>query len=167
MATIRKAGPEDQQFLREMLYESIHLPPGADKPPFSIIDIPELLKYTDDWMKETDCGVIAELDGNKIGAAWTRQFKDAASGGYGFIDPAVPELVFAVRPDYRGRGIGTTLMEHLFTELNAIGFKKLSLSVNKKNRAVNLYKRLGFEKVKEQETDYLMIKSLANPPCFR
>ena len=41
-----------------------------------------------------------------------------------------------------------------------LGYKKLSLSVDKANRVVNLYKRLEFKVIKKQEADFLMVKYL-------
>jgi len=51
-------------------------------------------------------------------------------------------------------------MQALLSELRVLGYKKVSLSVDKANRAVALYKRLGFKVIKEQETDFLMVKDL-------
>ncbi len=157
---IRKATADDYHFLKEMLFASIHVPPGAEVPPPSIIDLPELQYYIRGWMKESDAGFIAELRGRKVGATWTRVAGVTNQGGYGFIDPAIPELCFAVKEGYRNRGLGTALMQALFNELRVKGYQKLSLSVSKSNQAVRLYKRLGFELYKEQENDYLMLKKL-------
>jgi len=157
---IRKAAAEDYAFLKEMLYESIHIPPGNKKPPPSIIELPELNYYIRDWMKESDTGVIAEYGDYKAGAAWSRVAENKNCTGYGFIDLATPELCFAVQQKYRNRGLGTALMEALFGELKEKGYNKLSLSVSKTNRAVRLYRRLGFELYKEQENDFLMVKTI-------
>lgn len=157
---IRKATIDDYSFLKEMLYASIHIPPGAEAPPPSIIDLPELQYYIKDWMKKSDVGFIAELNGENTGAAWARVSGPAHSGVYGFIDPATPELCFAVKEKYRNRGLGTALMRALFKELQVNGYQKLSLSVSKTNPAVRLYRRLGFEMYREQEDDYLMLKNL-------
>ena len=51
-------------------------------------------------------------------------------------------------------------MQALLEVLKVLGYKKLSLSVDKANRAVNLYKKLEFKMIKEQETDFLMVKYL-------
>jgi ribosomal protein S18 acetylase RimI-like enzyme len=157
---IRKAKTEDYPFLRKMLYEAMFIPEGEEKPPFSVIDEPELHVYLDDWMKKTDAGFIAEAGSMDVGAAWARQFESAEKGAYGFIDADTPELCFAVNEQYRGNGIGTALMEALFAELRSRGYKRFSLSVDKLNRAYNLYQRLGFKVVKTQETDFLMLKLL-------
>ena len=51
-------------------------------------------------------------------------------------------------------------MQARLSELRVLGFKKISLSVDKANRAITFYKRLGFKVIKEQETDFLMLKDL-------
>jgi ribosomal protein S18 acetylase RimI-like enzyme len=158
--TIRQAETEDYHFLREMLYEAIFVPEDEDKPPVSIIDAPEVYKYISCWMQTSDCGFIAEADGLAVGAAWARLFENAETGGYGFIDSNTPELSLAIFEQYRCRGLGTALMKALMAELQRKGFERLSLSVDKRNRAVGLYEKLGFEIAKEQETDYLMIKTI-------
>jgi ribosomal protein S18 acetylase RimI-like enzyme len=158
--TIRQAEAEDYNFLREMLYEAIFVSEDEDKPPVSIIDAPEIYKYISSWMKASDCGFIAEADGLAVGAAWARVFENAEDGGYGFIDSNTPELSLAIFEQYRCRGIGTALMKALMAELKRKGFERLSLSVDKRNRAVGLYEKLGFKLAKEQKTSYLMIKTI-------
>jgi len=61
---------------------------------------------------------------------------------------------------YRGIGVGTALMQTLLEELKVLNYKKMSLSVDKATRAINLYKRLEFKVIKEQETDLLMVNDL-------
>ncbi len=111
-------------------------------------------------MIETDTGFIAETDGRAVGAAWARLFESAAAGSYGFINSDTPELCLAVYEKHRNRGVGSALMNTLLAELKLKGYKHLSLSVDKQNRAVGLYKKLGFRVVKEQDTDYLMLKKI-------
>jgi ribosomal protein S18 acetylase RimI-like enzyme len=48
----------------------------------------------------------------------------------------------------------------LFEKLASEGFEKLSLSVDKRNPAVNLYKRIGFEIISEEGTAFTMLKKL-------
>jgi len=143
-----------------MLYAAIFIPEGEAKPPLSILNSPDLDKYLSGWMKATDFGFIGEIENNAVGAAWTRLFENAEAGGYGFIDSETPELCLAVSEHYRGIGIGTALMQAMFNELKCRGYKKISLSVDKANRAITLYKRLGFKVIKEQDNDFLMIKDL-------
>lgn len=156
---MRQATQADHAFIREMFYEAIFIPEGVQKPPFSIIHEPVLLKYTMDWMKQTDMGFIAEISGQKVGAIWTRLF-DHHNKGYGYVRDDTPELSMAVKDAYRNQGIGKALLDHVFAELKKQGYKQVSLSVDQRNRAVNIYKRVGFTVVKEQNTDYVMVKHL-------
>lgn len=58
-------------------------------------------------------------------------------------------------PAARGRGIGTILMETLFTEARQTG-QSVGLSVEKTNRARRFYDRLGFQQVGDQGVSWLM-----------
>jgi ribosomal-protein-alanine N-acetyltransferase len=51
----------------------------------------------------------------------------------------------AVRPQFRGRGIGTTLMHHVLAEGRELGARRATLEVRASNEAARrLYERLGF-----------------------
>ena len=51
----------------------------------------------------------------------------------------------ALRPLYRGKGIGTTLMRHVLGEARRLGAKRATLEVRASNEgARRLYERLGF-----------------------
>jgi len=55
----------------------------------------------------------------------------------------------ALLPDYRGRGIGTGLMQMARQRARQHGYKQLSLVVFEENTAaVRLYRRLGYETIK-------------------
>jgi GNAT superfamily N-acetyltransferase/2'-5' RNA ligase len=137
--TIRQATASDEPFLREMLYIALFVPPG--KPPFpkDVVDEPSLARYVDEFGDGiSDIGFIAENDGRRVGAAWVRQLTED-DPGYGFVDGATPELSIAVLEEWRGRGVGTQLMEALLAAA-----PHCSLSVDRRNPAVRLYERLGF-----------------------
>ncbi len=82
--------------------------------------------------------------------------------GFGFVDEQTPELSMALKPAYRGQGIGTMLMEALLQTLQQQGYKQLSLSVDKRNRAVGWYKKLGFEIVAASGSAYTMLKQVTS-----
>ncbi|WP_081349199.1 GNAT family N-acetyltransferase [Ruminococcus sp. YRD2003] len=64
----------------------------------------------------------------------------------------------AVLPkEYRGIGIGTELMRALLGELKSVGFGQVSLSVQKTNRAVRLYRKIGFVTIDENDEEYIML----------
>ena len=160
-AKIRAMTEADYPVLREFLYQAIFIPKWVEPPPREIINEPEIFIYIKDFGGQAgDVGVVAEQDGQIIGAAWTRII-----GAYGHLDNDTPELAISLFPEFRGYGIGTKLMTRLFKELRGHGYKRTSLSVQKDNPAVRFYQRLGYkitgEKLDHAEhEDYLMVKDL-------
>ena len=133
----------------------------------SIINEPEIFIYIKDFGTQPgDFGVVAQQNGQIIGAAWTRIIPSTESWrAYGHIDDETPELAISVLPEFRGYGVGNKLMKKLFDILRNNGCKQTSLSVQKDNPAVRLYQRLGYELSGERldhagHEDYLMVKKL-------
>ena len=141
------AGDEDRAFLESMVLEAAAWRPGAARPRWSdLLAEPGLAVYIAEWGRPGDAGVVAELDGQRVGAAWYRRFSDVAHG-YGFLESAIPELAIAVDPLHRGRGVGTSLLAALVARARAEGHAALSLSVEIDNPALRLYENAGFTRV--------------------
>lgn len=62
--------------------------------------------------------------------------------------------------EYRNFGIGTELMKQILLTLKEREYKQVSLSFQKINYAVSMYKKVGFEVVRENEEDYVMVCKL-------
>ena len=154
MATIiREIRPEEHDLLREFLYQAIYLPEGVEPPPRSVVGLPELQIYIADFgTRPGDYCLAAEVEGTVVGAAWCRIMED-----YGHIDSDTPSLAISLLPEYRGRGIGTQLLNGLLLLLRENGYRRASLSVQKENPALCLYQRTGFRIVAETGTEYLML----------
>lgn len=149
----------DEPFLWEMLYEAIYVPVGEPAPPRELVDTPELAQYAAGFGRPGDLGVLAaNHGGTPIGAAWLRLLP----GGYGYVDEATPELTMAVIPGYRGRGVGSGLLERLLEWAGGC-FPAVSLSVQIGNKAEGLYHRFGFEEVSASGTSRTLRKALAQP----
>ncbi|PIF02257.1 MAG: GNAT family N-acetyltransferase [Draconibacterium sp.] len=158
--TIRSLRSNEYDFLAEMLYEAIFVPEGHAPLPGEIIKDPALSRYIENWGKDKfDIALVAEADNKLVGAIWGRIFT-AKNKGFGYIDNETPELSMAIKSEYRNQGIGTKLIDAIITEYNKIGVEFLSLSVDKANKALNLYKRMGFEAVGETETSLTMRKRI-------
>ena len=69
-------------------------------------------------------------------------------------------MLFRSYKEYRGKGIGTALMSEMLAILKKRGYKQASLSVQKKNFAAEMYRKLGFKIIDENEEEYLMVKKL-------
>ena len=76
------------------------------------------------------------------------------------IDDTTPSLSISLLKEYRNLGIGTELMKQILLALKEREYKQVSLSVQKINYAVSMYKKVGFEVVRENEEDYVMFCKL-------
>ena len=79
---------------------------------------------------------------------------------YGHIDDETPSFAISLYEEYRGRGIGTRMMDEMLTLLKRKGYKKASLAVQKANHAVRMYKKVGFKTVDENEEEFIMVCEL-------
>ena len=153
---IRELRSDETALLEAFVYEAIFIPAGVEKPSRDIIYLPELRLYYENFgCGKADCCVAAEVNQRVIGAAWSRIMND-----YGHVDEQTPSLAIALYADYRGKGIGIRLMRKLLELLKEKGYKQASLSVQKENYAVNMYRKLGFEVVRETDEEYIMIRKL-------
>ena len=164
--TIREIRDDEYVLLNDFLYEALFVPEGAKSFERSIIQKPELQVYVKDFGTEKDdiCfvaeiyGLTEENETEKIsesqigGTVWVRDMED-----YGHIEAGVPSFAISLYKEYRGLRIGTALMERMLQELRIRGYEKASLSVQKANYAVNMYRKLGFEIYKEDEEEYIMV----------
>lgn len=153
---IREMAEKEYGLLENFLYNAIFIPEGMSAPPRSIINQPELQVYIADFGKQKDdvC-LVAEVDKKIVGAVWTRIMND-----YGHIDRDTPSLAISLQKDYRGLGIGTALMRKMLGILQDKGYKQTSLSVQKANYAVKMYKKIGYEVIDENEEEYIMLYRL-------
>lgn len=158
---IRPANEQDVHFLKKMLYEAARWNPDWPREPIEeVLADPILVRYHAGWGRPGDGGVVAEFEGEPVGAAWYRLFTPEAPG-YGFVDEKIPELSIAVVPLHRRKGIGEALLRSCLVEAREEGFQALSLSVASHNRSRMMYQRAGFEKVAESTSDsWTMVANL-------
>lgn len=81
-------------------------------------------------------------EGHPIGAAWYH-FPD----GPLVVTPdgaPVPELLIALTPKDRGRGVGRSLLDAVASHAADHGYDRLALSVHIRSPAARLYGRAGF-----------------------
>ena len=64
-----------------------------------------------------------------------------------------------IRPAGDG-GSGRTKLERMLARLRQDGYKQVSLSVQKANRAASLYRRMGFEIFRGTEEEWIMLRRL-------
>lgn len=154
---IRELKRNETKLLDTFLYEAIFIPEGVQAPSKDIIKHPDLQIYVADFGKKEDLCYVAEVEGRVVGAVWTRIIND-----YGHIDDETPSLSISLLKEYRSLGIGTELMKQILLTLKEKEYKQVSLSVQKANYAVYMYKKVGFEVAFEHEEDYIMICNLVH-----
>ena len=153
---IREMQRAEYPLLEKFLYEAIFIPNGVEPPAKSIIYRPELQVYISEFgTSEHDISLVADVYGEIVGAVWVRIMND-----YGHIDNKTPSFAISVYKKYRGKGVGTALMKEMLTILKMRGYEQASLSVQKANFAAEMYRKLGFQVVEENEEEYLMLKKL-------
>jgi ribosomal protein S18 acetylase RimI-like enzyme len=159
--SLRQIVPSDQQFLWEMLYQSLYVPGGEPPFPLDVVNRPEIARYAADWGRAGDLGFVALKNAEsaeRIGAAWLRLLV-GADRGYGHVDNETPELAMAVLREHRGQGVGSALLTRLMGSAAAI-YGAVSLSVSADNPALRLYERNGFEIVSGDGTSLIMFARL-------
>lgn len=153
---VRAAGPEDAEFLVDMLLEAFN---WEDKERFTrkqILKDKATSLYVAGWQREGDLGLIAvDLEGPSglqipIGAAWIRRFT-SRQPGFGFISEDIPELTMAVAEQHRGRGIGSGLLRSLVSKAGEQGVREISASVEDGNRSEAMFRAFGFSRYATNE----------------
>lgn len=158
--TYHKTSRLASTFLNDMLYMAIYVP--EKEPAFSraLIDTPELRKYKENFgSRQLDLAIEARLGKEKIGLVWGRVFS-AVRPSYGFISEDIPEISMAVKPDFRRRGVGSYLLAKIASDYQKKGVRAISLSVDHRNPARELYKRFGFEYFSKEGSSITMVKHL-------
>lgn len=156
---IRPLKQSEIYILSDFLYEAIFQKDNTSPLPKEIINKPELNIFIKDFGKPDDYCLVAEIDNKIIGAVWSRILSGEIKG-YGNIDSTTSELAISIYKQYRNKGIGTELMKGILKLLKEKGYKRVSLSVQKDNYAVKIYKAVGFKTFKETEEEYIMVCSL-------
>ena len=159
---IRAATAQDGPFLADMLIEAVNWSPEWKKKSRTrVLADPKTGHYIAGWPRDTDLGVIAEIAGAPTGAAWLR-YLPASDPGYGFVSPDIPELTIGVAARWRGHGIGRALLKAIADRARQAGIQQVSLSVERKNFAKQLYLSEGYQVTDSTDAQSdTMVKDLA------
>ena len=96
-------------------------------------EAPNLEIYYDFYgLTAKDLGLYALVDNVITGAIWTRK-----------LDGDIPILSMAVLPEFRGKGIGTAMMEQFLVEAGAVS-QEMQVETYENERVVKFYEKFGF-----------------------
>ena len=130
--------------------------PVTDRPPFRIdplegeADLDGVLSveaesFTNPWTREM---YAWELQNRSVCHVYVVRTPDCPVAGFCAFWLVFDEIHInnvAIRPQFRGRGIGTALMRHVLAEASRLGARRATLEVRSSNTdARRLYERLGF-----------------------
>lgn len=136
----------EQKIATDMLHFAMRL----DELNKTLQDFPQLDIYKNFYgLSSKDLGLYALSEHTIAGAVWIRILR-ADDGANGFVDANTPVLNIAVKPEFRGIGIGSAMLEQLLLEAGAV-FEQISVSVVKGSKAVKFYEKFGFTKVASSE----------------
>jgi ribosomal protein S18 acetylase RimI-like enzyme len=147
--TTRAIRPEDEPFLRRVYAstreEELSIVPWDDdqKDAFLRMQFDAQHRYYHDQFPEASFDVIL-LQGRPVGRLYVNRQGDAIQ----IID-------IALVPEARGAGIGGALLVDLLAEARTAR-KPVRIHVERANRALSLYQRLGFLEIGRDEVYYLM-----------
>ena len=149
---IRPIRPSEVPLLKDFLYEAIFIPEGVQAPPRNIIDDESLQIYIRDFGKYPDdyC-LVAEVEVKIVGAIWSRIMND-----YGHIADDTPSIAISLYKEYRNQGIGSDLLKQMLDMLKEKGYKCVSLSVQKANYALKMYRKAGFQVISDDADEAIM-----------
>lgn len=140
---LRREGPDDAEFLKQLFY-AVRSPEfcAAGWPEEQMRDflaMQERMQWThyDRTYKRLERW-IAEKNGRPIGRLYLATEPDALR---------VVEI--SIMPEDRGRGLGSALLRGVLEQASAAGLDVV-LSVDRGNPAENLYRRMGFETVRDE-----------------
>ena len=158
-SVIRELKDNEYYMLKEFTYQAVFQRDKNNPVSRAVLNDPNIVMYYEAFGKPDDNCLVVEADNKVVGAVWTRILSGEPKG-FGNIDEYTPEFGISLFEEYRGKGLGTKLMESMLELLKQKGYKRCSLSVQKDNYAVNMYKNVGFSVLKEKGEDYLMVCEL-------
>jgi diamine N-acetyltransferase len=131
-------------FLAHEIWPSAYgaiLPPGQIEYMLRLFYAPASLK--DQMARQKHQFLLAEVDDSALGFA-----------SYSHLGDNIYKLhKLYVMPATQGKGVGKALLDFITSEIKPLGAISLRLGVNRFNRALQFYERVGFSKLKEEKTD--------------
>ena len=97
---------------------------------------PNLEIYYDFYgLTAKDLGLYALVDNVITGAIWTRK-----------LNGDIPILSMAILPEFRGKGIGTAMMEQFLVEAGAVS-QEMQVETYENEKTIRFYEKFDFVKI--------------------
>ncbi|MEA2098717.1 MAG: GNAT family N-acetyltransferase, partial [Campylobacterota bacterium] len=120
-------------------------------------DMENLNIFTDFYgLTKKDLGLYALVDNCIAGAIWSRELNENFE---------TPTLSVAILPEFKGKEIGSFMMNQFLQEAGAI-YEQISIDITHKPKAILFYEKFGFEKLDDSDS-LIMIKKLEKKEVLR
>ena len=114
-------------------------------------DFQQLSIYNDFYgLTAKDLGLYALNEAKISGAIWTRRLNKEHNSN-AFVDENTPVLTMVVLEEFRGEGIGSSMMDQFLQEAATL-YEQISVSVRVDSKEMAFYEKYGFEIIKESHT---------------
>lgn len=114
----------------------------------------DLEKYTQYYgLTPKDLGIYALVDNKIAGAIWSRRL----------TPDEPPYLSVAIVPEFKGKGIGSFMMDQFLQEAGSI-YEEVYIDIAHKPKAIKFYEKYGFE---QTDTNLLLSKQLEKKEVIR
>lgn len=157
---IREMRNFEYDLLNDFLYEAIFQKDEDNLAPREIINKPELKIYIEDFgLRKDDYCFCAVIEEKIVGAVWVRKLNGYVSRDMNKDRNSKNErleIAISLYKQYRGYGIGKSLMKSMLGWLKKKDVKRVFLSVQKENFALKMYKNLGFGTIYENYNECIM-----------
>lgn len=145
---IRTAEPEDINSIGYLAYQ---IWPSAYKDILNFEQLHYMLQYfyspeslRDQMLKQHHIFLLAE----------TEEEEPIGFASFSKIQEGIFKLhKLYVLPGLQNMNVGRSLLECVLEECNAEGGQKLQLNVNRNNKAISFYEKLGFKIISEEDVD--------------
>ena len=109
-----------------------------------VLDV-ESETFTNPWTREMYAWELQNRSVCHIYVARTPECRVAGFCAFWLVFDEIHINNVAIRPEYRGRGMGTAVLHHVLAEASRLGARRATLEVRASNTgAKRLYERLGF-----------------------
>ena len=110
----------------------------------------EALSFTNPWTREM---YLREMDNPRVSYIYVLRIHGGADEevvvgfcSFWVVSDELHINNLAIKPDYRGHGMGTALLQHAMDTAARLGARRATLEVRRSNHAARqIYERLGFE----------------------
>jgi ribosomal protein S18 acetylase RimI-like enzyme len=152
----------------------LHFAYRLDELDKTLDDFEELDKYSNLYGLTTkDLGLYALVNNKIAGAAWLRELKQSDNAN-AYVDDKTPVLTIAVKPELRGQGIGSAMLEQLFLEAGTL-YEQISISVLNDKKIIDYFEKFAFSQVENSSGKspvdgaevITMIKPISNKAVIR